>query len=105
MTTVYKYTEDHWVDGHEDYPCCSGLEFEAYNAEGWWQNGSAGSLWDLYVDVIVHHKALSSIYDEQELLGYRMMLSEASHELYEGFTLQELMDWCTRNDIELREDK
>ena len=25
--TVYKYTDDSWIDGSDDCPCCSGLEF------------------------------------------------------------------------------
>ena len=96
--TVYKYTDDSWVDGHEDCPCCSGLEFESYNAVGWDQNGSATGLWELYVDVLVEHKAKE----------YDTNISDVgvwSYELYEGFTLQELKDLCERLDIVLEEVK
>ena len=30
MTTKYYFSDDTWVDGDEDCPCCSGLTFEAY---------------------------------------------------------------------------
>lgn len=94
--TTYKYTDDSWVDGDEECPCCSGLTFEAYNAVGWDQNGSATDLWNLYVDVIVAHKA-NTCYDDYLALG------EFAYELYEGFTLQELMNLCDRLGIVLEE--
>ena len=94
--TIYQYTDDSWVDGDEECPCCSGLTFEAYNAVGWDQNGSATSLWNLYVDVIVSHKA-STCYDDY------LALAEFAYELYEGFTLQELMNLCDRLGIVLEE--
>lgn len=94
--TVYQYTDDSWVDGDEECPCCSGLTFEAYNAVGWDQNGSATDLWNLYVDVIVAQKASEN--DEDYL-----DLAEFAYELYEGFTLQELMNLCDRLGIVLEE--
>ena len=94
--TVYKYTDDSWVDGHEDCPCCSGLEFECYNAVDWNQNGSSMSLFNLYVDAIVAHKAEE--YDEDYI-----EMSNWSYALYEGLTLQELKDLCERLDIVLEE--
>ena len=94
--TIYQYTNDSWVDGDEDCPCCSGLTFEAYNAIGWDQNGSATSLWNLYVDVIVAHKASENGSDYNEI-------AEFAYELYEGFTLQELMNLCDRLGIVLEE--
>ena len=92
--TVYKYTDDSWFDGSEDCPCCSGLEFECYNAVGWEQNGSATSMWNLYVDVIVAHKA-----KEYEVSADR--LDGDAYYLYEGFTLEELATLCDRLDIVL----
>lgn len=93
---VYKYSDDSWIDGREDCPCCSGLEFECYNAIGWEQNGSATSLWDLYVDVIVAHKAME--------YGVGVdLLDDNAYYLYEGFTLQELMTLCDRLGIVLEE--
>ena len=94
--TVYQYTNDSWVDGDEYCPCCSGLTFEAYNAWEWDQNGSATSLWNLYVDVIVAHKASENGSDYNEI-------AEFAYELYEGFTLQELMNLCDRLGIVLEE--
>lgn len=92
--TVYKYTDDSWFDGSDDCPCCSGLEFECYNATDWEQNGSATSLWNLYVDVIVAHKA-----DEY---GVSVdLLDDNAYYLYEGFTLQELITLCERLGIVL----
>ena len=91
---IYQYTDDSWVDGDEECPCCSGLTFEAYNAWGWDQNGSATSLWNLYVDVIVAHKASGNESDYNEI-------TEFAYELYEGFTLQELMNLCDRLGIVL----
>lgn len=92
--TVYKYTDDSWIDGSDDCPCCSGLEFECYNAIGWEQNGSATSLWNLYVDVIVAHKAME--------YGVGVdLLDDNAYYLYEGFTLQELMTLCDRLGIVL----
>lgn len=96
--TVYKYTDDTWIDGHEDCPCCSGLEFESYNAVDWNQNGSSTDLWGLYVDVLVAHKAKE--YDEDYI-----EMSNWSYALYDGFTLQELKDLCERLDIVLEEVK
>ena len=95
--TVYKYSDDSWIDGSEDCPCCSGLEFECYNAIGWEQNGSATNMWNLYVDVIVAHKAKKygvnvDCFDGTVYYGYY---------LYEGFTLQELMTLCERLGIVL----
>lgn len=96
--TIYKYTDDSWIDGSPDCPCCSGIEFESYNAVGWNQNGSATSLFDLWVDAIVAHKAEE--YDEDYI-----EMSNWSYELYEGFTLQELKDLCERLGIVLEEVK
>ena len=93
--TIYQYTNDSWVDGDEECPCCR-LTFEAYNAIGWDQNGSSTSLWNLYVDVIVAHKA-------SENSENYLNLAEFAYELYEGFTLQELMDLCDRFGIVLEE--
>ena len=93
---IYQYTNDSWVDGDEECPCCSGLVFEAYNAWGWDQNGTATSLWNLYVDVIVAHKASENGSDYNEI-------AEFAYELYEGFTLQELMNLCDRLEIVLEE--
>lgn len=93
--TVYKYTDDSWVDGSDDCHCCSGLEFECYNAIDWEQNGSATSLWNLYVDVIVAHKAME--------YGVGVdLLDDNAYYLYEGFTLQELMTLCERLGIVLK---
>lgn len=92
--TVYQYTDDSWIDGSDDCPCCSGLEFECYNAIDWEQNGSATSLWNLYVDVIVAHKAKE--------YGVNVdLLDDNAYYLYEGFTLQELMTLCDRLGIVL----
>lgn len=93
---VYNYTDDSWWDGDEDCPCCSGLLFECYNAQGWSQNGSASSLWNLYVDAIVAHKAEESGDDYHHL-------AEHSYYLYEGFTLEELATLCERLGIVLEE--
>lgn len=55
MTTIYKVSDDSWLDGHEDCPCCSGLKFECYNAVNWNQNGSACSKEQLYRDILLEH--------------------------------------------------
>jgi len=96
--TVYKYTDDTWVDGDEDCPCCSGLEFESYNAVGWSQNGSATSLFNLHIDALVAYKAEE--FDEDYL-----ELNNWAYIFYEGFTLQELKDCCARLGIVLEEVK
>jgi len=85
---VYNYTDDSWWDG--DLPC------ECYNAQGWSQNGSASSLWNLYVDAIVAHKAEESGEDYHHL-------AEHSYYLYEGFTLGDLLTLCERLGIVLEE--
>ena len=95
--TVYKYTIDSFVDGSDDCSCCSGLTFEWYDAVGWEQNGSATSLWELYVNVLAAHKFDPDYYDEFD--NYADHLFEA----YEGFTLQELELLCERLGIVLEE--
>lgn len=95
---VYEYTDDSWVDGHEDCPCCSGLTFGAYNAVGWQQNGSASSLWCLYVDVLVHYKS-------KENNKCALELGEYAYLLYEDFTLQALKEVCNELGIIVREIK
>ena len=55
MTSVYKVSDDSWIDGHEDCPCCSGLTFECYNAVGWEQNGSATDKGQLYRDILLYY--------------------------------------------------
>jgi hypothetical protein len=94
--TIYRYTDDSWVDGDPNCPCCSGLSFEAYNAEGWSHNGSATDLWGLYVDVLVAHKAREFEEDYMEM-GYW------AYCLYEGLTLEELASLCERLGIVLEE--
>ena len=85
---VYNYTDDSWYHG--------GHPFECYSAEGWLQNGSASSMWNLYVDVIIAHKAEESGDDYHHL-------AEHSYYLYEGFTLEELATLCERLGIVLEE--
>lgn len=95
--TVYKYTDDSWIDGHEDCPCCSGFEFECYNAVGWDQNGSATDMWSLYVDVIAAHKGKEYNYDVPDFYDFQSKMYEA----FEGFTLGELQTLCNRLGIVL----
>ena len=94
--TVYKYTDDSWIDGHDDCPCCSGLEFEEYNAVGWDQNGSATNMFDLYIQVICDYK-------EKEFEREKGYYEEVAWDLYEGFTLQELKALCERLGIVVEE--
>ena len=84
---VYEYTDDSWVDGSEDCPCCSGITFECYNAVGWSQNGSATSMHDLYSQII-----LCDIVDGD-------MEQIPCYNPYESFTLQELMDVMKRREL------
>ena len=56
MSKIYQYIDDSWIDGYEYCPCCRGLEFEAYTAVNWDQNGSATSMFDLYIQVICDYK-------------------------------------------------
>lgn len=90
--TVYQYTDDSWVDGDPDCPCCSGLTFEAYNSVGWEQNGSATSLWNLYVDALVYHMS-------EELDESIYNIGEFAYDFYEMFTLEEIIDLCDRRGI------
>lgn len=84
----YKYTDDSWVDGSEDCPCCSGMVFECYNAVGWNQNGSASDMHELYSQII-----LDDIVDgEVEDLP--------CFNPYESFTLQDLLDVMKRRGLE-----
>lgn len=94
--TIYRYTDDSWVDGDPNCPCCSGLFFEAYNSVDWSQNGSASDKWKLYVDVLVAHKAKQFEEDYMEM-GYW------AYGLYEGLTLEELASLCERLGIVLEE--
>lgn len=95
--TVYYYTDDSWWDGHEDCPCCSGLLFETYNAQGWLQNGSASDRWGLYKDVLAAHKYDSE--GDMEFWEWSDVISAA----YEGLTLEELESLCERLGIVLEE--
>ncbi len=94
--TIYRYTDDSWIDGHEDCSCCSGLLFETYNADGWPQNGSASDKWGLYVDVLVAHKAKEFEEDYVEMGNW-------AYGLYEGLTLEELASLCERLGVVLEE--
>lgn len=84
----YKYTDDSWVDGSEDCPCCSGLTFECYNAVEWSQNGSASDIHELLSQIILD----DIVEGEVELLPY--------FNPYESFTLQELLDVMKRRGLE-----
>ena len=83
----YQYTDDTWVDGSEDCPCCSGLTFECYNAVGWSQNGSASNLHELLSQIILA-ETVDEDYDPLPCFNP-----------YEHFTLQELLDVMGRLNI------
>lgn len=83
----YKYTDDSWVDGDEDCPCCSGMTFECYNAVGWSQNGSASDIHELLSQIILH----DIIDGDVELLP--------DFNPYESFTLQELLEVMARRNL------
>ena len=97
---TYQYTDDSWEDYGDTFDdegdSFPPLLFEAYNAVGWEQNGSATSEWQLYIDVIAAHKASQEGADTYEVGHFANML-------FEGFTLQELKDICTREGIVLEE--
>ena len=94
---IYKYTNDTWIDGDENCSWCSELEFECYNAVDWSQNGSAGSMWDLYVNVLAAHK------HDPEYYGNFYDFASNAYVLYEGLTLGELQSLAVREGIVLEE--
>lgn len=96
---TYLYTDDSWEDWGDTYDEEDNfppLLFEAYNAVGWEQNGSAISEWQLYIDVIAAHKASQEGADTYEVGHFANIL-------FEGFTLQDLKDICAREGIVLKE--
>lgn len=86
----YTFTDDSWVDGYEDCPCCSGLTFECYNLESYPE----------YVESPINH----SVSSEHELFG-SVLLMECGVDYVEGgnpydaFTLQELKDAVKRCNV------
>lgn len=97
-TKTYQYTDDSWEDYGDTFDdegnSFPPLLFEAYNAVGWEQNGSAISEWQLYIDVIAAHKASQEGTDTFEMGHFANIL-------FERFSLQDLKDICAREGIVL----
>ena len=88
--TVYEYTNQSWWD--------SGFEYECYNSVGWFQNGSASSLHQLYCDVLLHYE-----YKEG---GVELVHgNEPEVYLYQLLTIQDFLDIFERNNIKVIEVK
>ena len=95
--TVYEYADDTWWDDN-GCDCCEAVSVECYNAVGWFQNGSAPSLHQLYCDVLLHYE-----YKEGgEELGHG---NEPEVYLYQLLTIQDFLDIFERNNIKVIEVK
>lgn len=88
----YIFTDDSWVDGSEDCPCCSGLPFECYNLESYPE----------YVESPINH----SLSSEHEVFGSVLLMEcdvgyvEGGNP-YDAFTLQELIYATDRCGVEV----
>ena len=86
MTAFYEYKDDSWYDLDSD------TLFEAYNAVGWEQNGTAHSLHELYSQVLYYHNKLKGLH-AHPFSDYT--LKELEWELGRaGIVLEEVYDEC-----------
>jgi hypothetical protein len=86
MTITYTVSDNSWVDGNDDCPCCSGLLFECYNSVGWYQNGSACSKEQLYRDILFDYVTGGECYEDNP---------------YEHHSEEELIKFMERFNIEV----